>query len=188
MGVRNVISTENPNSIREAFISKNRKYIGLLPIGGYPPPPFRRIGNFRFFPRPFSFSVWNFKIITYVPWNRFCIILWVSLWSRGLSTSTLKKEEKKAYLLITFGSQEHNEVFCSPILLNLILLTKMLNNNGTSRIDIFVWGGGGKRVNGGGRISPFWEGGRPLWGGGDYPLGSHAPPPLILDSTALIHF
>ena len=26
------------NHLREAFIRKNRKYIGLLPIGGYPPP------------------------------------------------------------------------------------------------------------------------------------------------------
>ena len=26
--------------IREAFIRKNRKYIGLLPIWGYTPPPF----------------------------------------------------------------------------------------------------------------------------------------------------
>ena len=107
---------------------------------GGTPPPFRWIGNFRFFPWPFSFFVWNFKIITYVPWNRFCIILWVRLWSTGLST--LKKEEKKAYLLITFGSQEHNEVYCSPILLNLILLTNILNNNGTLCVKDFLWGGG----------------------------------------------
>ena len=40
--------------LREAFMRKNRKYIGLLPIGGYTPPPFRRIGNFRFFPPLFS--------------------------------------------------------------------------------------------------------------------------------------
>ena len=106
---------------------------------GVPPPPFRRIGNFRFFPRLFSCFFWNFKMIIYAPWNRFCMIQRTRLRSTGLST--LKKEEKKANLWITFGSQEHNEVYCSTILLNLILLTKILNNNGTLRINIIVWGG-----------------------------------------------
>ena len=44
-------SNYSPNTIREAFIRKKRKYIGLLPILGYPP----RISNFCFFPRLFSF-------------------------------------------------------------------------------------------------------------------------------------
>ena len=49
----------NP-SLREAFIRKNRKYIGVLPIGGYPlPPPLARIGNFRFFP-------WAFLVIFFI--------------------------------------------------------------------------------------------------------------------------
>ena len=46
--------------LREAFIRKNRKYIGVLPIGGYPPPPpLARIGNFRFFP-------WAFLVIFFI--------------------------------------------------------------------------------------------------------------------------
>ena len=43
--------------LREAFIRKNRKYIGDLPIGGYP--PLARIGNFRFFP-------WAFLVIFFI--------------------------------------------------------------------------------------------------------------------------
>ena len=35
--------------VREAFKGKNRKYVGLLPIGGTPAPPLARIGNFRGF-------------------------------------------------------------------------------------------------------------------------------------------
>ena len=35
-------------SLREAFKRKNRKYIGLLPIGGTPP-PIARIGKFPVF-------------------------------------------------------------------------------------------------------------------------------------------
>ena len=38
--------------IREAFKREKRKYIGLLPLGGYP--PLARIGNFRFFLGLFS--------------------------------------------------------------------------------------------------------------------------------------
>ena len=98
-----------------------------------------RAWQFPLFSWLFSFIFENFKITIYVPWNRFCMIQWVRLWSTGLST--LKKEEKKANLWITFGSQEHNEVYCSTILQNLILLTKILNNNGTLRINIIVWGG-----------------------------------------------
>ena len=61
---------------------------------GVPPPP--RIGNFRFFPRPFSSFFGNLKMIIYMPGNRFCMIQQPRLWTTGLFT--LKKEEKKAYV------------------------------------------------------------------------------------------
>ena len=88
-----------------------------------------------------------------------------------------KERREKAYVWITFGNQQHNEVYCSPIHLNLILLTKILNNNGTLRVHLFVWGGGTKvsmRERG---YQHFWMGGQALMEG-KYPLmggGSHTP-------------
>ena len=79
---------------------------------GVHPPPFRRIGNFRFFPPLFSVFFWNFKMIIYSPWNGFCMIQRTRQQSTGLST--LNEKERKAYVW-TFGSINHTEVYFSPI-------------------------------------------------------------------------
>ena len=54
-------------SLREAFIRKKTEIYWSFTNMGVPPPPFRGIGNFRFFPRVFSSFFRNFKMIIYAP-------------------------------------------------------------------------------------------------------------------------
>ena len=112
---------------------------------GVHPPPFRRIGNFRFFPRLFSFFFRNFKMIIYAPWNRYCMIQRTRLWSTGLST--LKEEEKKAYIW-TFGSVNNTIKYIVHQSSKIwSYLQKYNTNNGilcVKHVEYFLSGGGQK--------------------------------------------
>ena len=154
------------------------------------PPPFRRIGNFLFFPRLFSFFFWNFKMIIYAPWNGFCMIQRTRLLSTGLST--LKEEEKKAYVW-TFGSVNNTMKYIAHQSSKIwSYLQKYYTNNGilcVKRVENLL-SGGDKSVRWGGKqkISR----GHVLIRGEGVPLDEYGPPihtpPLILDSPGQIHF
>ena len=140
---------------------------------GVHPPPFRRIGNFRFFPRLFSFFFRNFKMIIYAPWNRYCMIQRTRLWSTGLST--LKEEEKKAYIW-TFGSVNNTMKYIVHQFSKIwSYLQKYYTNNGilcVKRVENLLSGGREPNNFGSGGHTSI----RGVWS-----PNSH---PLILDSPA----
>ena len=136
---------------------------------GGTPPPFRRIGNFRFFPRLFSFFFRNFKMIIYAPWNRYCMIQRTRLWSTGLST--LKEEEKKAYIW-TFGSVNNTMKYIVHQFSKIwSYLQKYYTNNGilcVKRVENLLSGGREpKNFGSGGHTS--------IRGGGGVTLDGYGP-------------
>ena len=143
---------------------------------GGTPPPFRRIGNFRFFPRLFSCFFWNFKMIIYAPWNRFCMIQRTRLRSTGLST--LKKEEKKASVC-TFGSVNNTMKYIAHQSSKIwSYVQKYYTNNGilcVKRAEKLLSGVGDKSVRWGGNQKILDWGTCLDWGEGGVPLDGYGP-------------
>ena len=94
---------------REAFIRKKRKYICLL----WGPSPFKQIGNFRFFPRLFSFFFWNFKNDNLRAMKQ---ILYDTANQATVNRAVHSKGKREKGLCMNIWiSQQQNEAYCSPI-------------------------------------------------------------------------
>ena len=124
------------------------------------------IGNFRFFPRLFSFFFRNFKMIIYVPRNGYCMIQQTRLWSTRLST--LKEEEKKAYVW-TFRSVNNTMKYIVHQSSKIwSYLQKYYTNNGilcVKRVENSLSGGGAKVSDEEGTNKILDRGDMPWFGG-----------------------